>query len=307
MELEKIVLIKKPTRLEEMLKRHATTSQIKFYLESRNESYGLYKDEHDAYLAGFEQTLSLMPKSMRLQIINRELLTTHQFAEKDIVVVVGDAGLFVNVAKYVSEQPVIVVNPDQKRIDDVFTSCTPKTFPEILSKTLDGKISIEKLTMAEACLEDGQIIYGLNDIFIGRNSHVSARYELHYNGNSERQSSSGIIVATGSGSTGWLTSAMVGAYAITSGTSYPADKFAFPRGADYLKFIVREPFPSITTGAKIVQGRISARNPLKVVSNIPIHGVIFSDGIEEDYLDFNAGKIVTVKPALKQVHLVKQY
>lgn len=303
MELEKIVVVKKATRLEELLKRHATSSQVKFYLESRNESYDFYKNEHAVYTSGLQKILEQMPGAMRSQVVDKEILPTYQFAEKDLIVVVGDPGLFVNVAKYVGNQPVVVVNPDPERIDDIFTTCYPNNFYQALKKVLDGKPNIETLTMAEARLDDGQVIYALNDLFIGKNTHVSARYEINHNGQSERQSSSGVIVSTGTGSTGWLTSVMVGSHSI-SNVSYDPKEAGFPRDSQYLSFVVREPFPSRMSGTKIVHGQVTAKNPLKISSNMPSNGVIFSDGIEDDYLEFNAGRSAVIKPAEKKVYLV---
>src|SRR5919204_454026 len=52
-------------------------------------------------------------------------------------------------------------------------------------------------------LDDGQRLLALNEVFIGHRSHQSARYRLVAGGREERQSSSGIVIASGTGSTGW--------------------------------------------------------------------------------------------------------
>ncbi len=305
MALEKVVLVKKETSLEGLLKRHATTSQVKFYLESRGENYQYYLSAHQDYHRGLAQTRSTIPPTLRLQVIDKENLDTFQFGDKDLVVVVGDPGLFVNVAKYVGEQPVISVNPDDKRYDNTFATCTPDSFPETLKRTLEGKAQYELLTMAGAKLPDGQVLYALNDLFIGQKTHASARYNLAYGGRSERQISSGIIVSTGSGSTGWLTSIFGGAYALSGKDSCRRESIVFPRDADYLQFVVREPFPSKASGATVISGKITRNNPVVVTSNMYFNGVIFSDGIESDYLEFNAGAIVTVIPVERKVKLVR--
>ncbi len=304
MGLEKIVVIKKATPFEELLRRHATTSQVRFYLESRGEPYGYYLDAHNDYQQGLQQTLKGVPTNLRSQVVDREHLSTFQFSEKDLVVVVGDPGLFVNAAKYVDKQPVVVVNPDAARFEDVFTTCTPTTFPALLHRTLGGEVDTEKLTMAEVRLNDGQTLLALNDLYIGRNNHVSARYEIELNQRRERQSSSGIIVSTGTGSSGWLTSVMMGAYRL-AGIDQPSKEVPFPRDAPYLQFAVREPFPSKITGTNLVYDKITRGNPLRIYSNMPENGVIFSDGVESDYLSFNSGCIATIAPAEKKVHLVK--
>ena len=158
--------------------------------------------------------------------------------------------------------------------------------------------------MAEAKLDNGQYIYALNDIFIGRKTHVSARYSIVHNGFEEKHSSSGIIVSTGTGSTGWLTSILTGAKVIAASNSLSI-KVPFPRNSEYLVFAVREPFPTRVTGVNIVYGEITRNSPLLVRSNMPEEGVIFGDGIETDYLDFNSGRTATIQPSDKKVYLVK--
>jgi len=60
--------------------------------------------------------------------------------------------------------------------------------------------------MAKAQLNDGQTLYAFNDFCIGVATHMSSRYTIVFTGQQEKQSSSGIIVSTGAGSTGWLSS-----------------------------------------------------------------------------------------------------
>jgi hypothetical protein len=65
-------------------------------------------------------------------------------------------------------------------------------------------------------LNDGQRLLAFNDLFIGASSHISARYKISFNQNSEEHSSSGLIVSTPAGSTGWLSSIFNMAYGVTS-------------------------------------------------------------------------------------------
>ena len=78
----------------------------------------------------------------------------------------------------------------------------------------------------------------------------------------------------------------------------PKSDFAWD--APYLCFTVREPFPSKTTSVQIVFGRVTARDPLVIVSQMPEHGVIFSDGLEQDFLEFRSGTRATISLADKQ-------
>jgi hypothetical protein len=244
--------------------------------------------------------LAALPRGTRHHVLEREYLGNYTFGSQDVVAALGDDGLFVNLAKYIGSQPVIVVNPDPQHSSATLASCALEEFSKTLQTTMDGKVTLEKLTMVEAKLEDEQIAYGLNDLFIGRKTHVSARYEIMYGKEKERQSSSGIIVCTGTGSTAWMSSkaAEVRAY----GGEFP--EVPYNRDANHLVFAVREPYPSIATQTGIVKGKIEKSTPLKIISQMPDDGVIYSDGMEQDYIEFTAGKSATIRPSDKKVHRV---
>ncbi len=138
----------------------------------------------------------------------------------------------------------------------------------------------------------------VNDIFVGPRSHTSALYELEHEGQREFQSSSGLIVSTGLGSTAWMKSVVTGSIAIARAASSVDNALAKDAAASYqpmpwdtkaLMFAVREPFPSRASQASIVWGRIDASHPLRLRSRMPEGGVIFSDGVEADFLRFTAG------------------
>ena len=71
-----------------------------------------------------------------------------------------------------------------------------------------------------------------------------------------------------------------------------------------LLFVVREPFVSRHSRANIVAGILEQRHALEIDSLMPSGGVIFSDGIEADYLQFNSGSSVVVKAAEETAQLV---
>jgi hypothetical protein len=164
--------------------------------------------------------------------------------------------------------------------------------------------------MARVDLNDGQMLLAVNDLFVGQRTHVSARYRLIHNGREEDQSSSGIIISTGAGATGWYRSVVTGAAGIVASITGEEqvravrDRYRFDWEARYLVFSVREPFVSKTSGAEIVHGRIEADASLEIVSQMPQNGVIFSDGIEEDRLDFNSGTIARISLADRTLRLV---
>ncbi|MBW3116389.1 sugar kinase [Providencia hangzhouensis] len=299
----RFVLVMRKTRLQELIERFNTWPQAKFYLEHNHVEVSDYLNEHDLYLRQLVQAESVLKSLGRFQLLERKLLPSYQFSKQDIVVVIGQDGLVANTLKYLNGQPVIAINPDPERWDGQLLPFEIGQLQEVVINTLKGKIEQKIVTFAQATTNDGQSLLAVNDLFIGPKSHTSARYLLNWNGEQEFQSSSGIIISTGLGSTGWFQSILAGAQAIMGVSTHPLAK-GFGWGESKLQFSVREPFLSKTTGTKWVFGTIEPSSPLAVESLMPDNGVIFSDGIEDDFLQFNSGCIVTVKIADTQGLLV---
>jgi hypothetical protein len=222
-------------------------------------------------------------------------------------VVLGQDGLVANTLKYLDGQHVVGVNPDPARWDGALLPFTTDDLPRVMPEELRRKRAVKIVSMAKAALNNGQTLHAVNDLFIGQRSHVSARYKIAVAGREEQQSSSGVIVSTGLGSTGWLKSVYAGWAAttrtLTKRKVEAPESGAFDWDADYLHYFVREPFPSHTTQAGIVIGTIAHRDRMTIVSQMPENGVIFSDGIESDYLEFNSGSLATISVAEKQGRL----
>ena len=175
-------------------------------------------------------------------------------------------------------------------------------------RSLEGDAHTKQVTLAKAELADGQALLAFNDFFIGARSHVSARYTIEIDDRQEIQSSSGIIVSTGAGSTGWLQSIYAGAAGVIEALGGrvvpPPNGGRLAWDAEQLVYSVREPFPSISTQASIVHGLFSNETPLKITSQMATHGVVFSDGVEADYLEFNAGAELTISIAPTKALLI---
>jgi NAD kinase len=298
----KVVLITRPTRVEELVARFNTVAQAKFYLEHLGADFADYEREYAVYTAARQTVEETLKRFCRVQVLSRAYLPSFLFAPDDIVVALGQDGVVVNTLKYLSGQPLVGVNPDPNRFDGVLLPFEPRD----LAKVFDRR-PLKAVTMAKASLTDGQALYAVNDLFIGPKSHTSARYEIVIGDQREVQSSSGIIVSTGLGSTAWYKSIVTGSCAVAAalGAKLPEATYApLPWDAPFLQFAVREPFPSIATQTKLVCGRADRRSPLTIRSLMPENGVIFSDGLEQDFLSFNAGSLATISVAEKTGLLV---
>jgi len=304
----KIILVVRRTRLDELIARYNTMDQARFYIERLGSDFSDYMREDAEYKKSATRAEALLRSLGRVQVLQREYLSNFIFGDADTVVCLGQDGLVANTLKYLDRQVVLGVNPDPGRWDGALLPFAVDDLEKIVPEVFKGGRDIATVTMAKATLGDGQSLYAVNDLFIGASSHVSARYAVSVGGKSEKQSSSGVIVSTGLGSTGWLKSVIAGAAGVASAVAnIKVDTATLGQtawDAEYLTYCVREPFPSNTTGVSIVHGRITKDQPMMVESHMAGIGVIFSDGIERDFLEFNSGMKATITVADKFGRLV---
>lgn len=302
---EKVVVVTRKTRLAELVERFNTRAQAKFYIEHAGGDFAEYEGEDAAYRRALDVVRRAVEVGLRVQVLDRELVPSYAFLPTDVVVTLGQDGLVANTAKYAAGQPILGVNPDPARYDGILLPFTPAETAAVLVLTLEGRQRMRAVTLAEAQMSDGQRLLAFNDLFVGARSHVSARYRLRWKSAEEPQSSSGVLVSTGAGSTGWLSSVfhmVSGVAAWTGGAPVP------PLRLDWedrrLVFVVREPFVSRHSRAAIVTDVILPGERLTLESNMPSGGVVFSDGVEADYLAFTSGATVSIGAAPEAAHLV---
>lgn len=287
------VFVTRETDYELLLARRATREQARFFLESRGQHLSWVEERHNRFQATLQAARTKVPPNWRQAHVRRADLDRFLFSPEDVVVIVGQDGLVPNVAKYLSGQPVVGVNPLPDVYDGVLVRATVDDLEVILGATFAGDVRVEHRTMAEARLDNGERLLALNELYIGHRSHQSARYEIRINKAAEDQSSSGIICATGTGATGWARSIMEAIHAEL--VLSPEDRA--------LAFFVREPFPSISTGTSIRFGKLES-DSLTITSRMNEGGVIFADGIEKDFVAFDWGRQLMVKIAQQSLRLV---
>ncbi|WKB55011.1 sugar kinase [Eleftheria terrae] len=294
----KVVLVTRRTRLQDLVAQHHTLAQARFYVEHMGADFSDYLAEDQAHAEGLRVAREALRGWGRAQVIERGHLPNFIFGSEDIVVALGQDGLVANTMKYLRGQPLIGLNPEPRRWDGVLLPFEPADLARLLPEVALERRPTRSVTMAEARLSDGQTLRAVNDFFIGPRSHTSALYEIQLGEQRELQSSSGVIVSTGLGSTAWLRSVVAGSVGIAQAMSpFEVDAAPWqplPWDADHLVFAVREPFPSRSSQATLVYGAVQAGQPLRLRSRMPEQGVIFSDGIEADYLRFTAGMEATV-------------
>jgi hypothetical protein len=289
--IPRAVLVERPTEYSELLARHGTREQARFFLHARDRTLEGIEARHHALAAARAVVLASVPADWRRAAVLRPELDRFLFEPEDVVVVLGQDGLVANVAKYLDGQPVIGLNLEP----GVLVPHPPAAAGDLLADVAAGRAAVQRRTMAAARLDDGQELRALNEVFVGHASHQSARYSLAVGERAERQSSSGLIVSTGTGATGWAASIHRERH---SGLALPAPE------DDRLAFFVREPWPSATTGTSLDEGVLDGASVLSVQSEMNAGGVVFGDGIEADHLDLDWGQRVEVGVAAAKLRVV---
>ncbi|KQQ94890.1 hypothetical protein ASF72_19335 [Arthrobacter sp. Leaf141] len=293
----RLVIVHRRTELQELLDRHATRGQAEFFLRTRGRSISNVQDRHDRIAAALVTVRAAVPAEWRQAEVERADLSRFLLTAEDVIAVVGQDGLVANTAKYLSGQPVIGIDPEPGANPGILVRHSPEAAAALLGRISEAGapgLACLDLATVTARLDDGQEISALNEVFIGHASHQSARYQLSTpDGRAERQSSSGLIVSTGTGATGWCASIA----GDRGGRSLPAPT------DPALAWFVREAWPSPITGASLTEGVLVAGESLRItVASDQL--VVFGDGMETDRLTASWGQEITVVLGGRPLRLV---
>ncbi len=283
------------TEYEELISRHGTRQHAEFFLGERKRTITEVIERHELAVAARQTITAVVPVEWRRAEVERADLHRFVFGPEDVVVVVGQDGLVANVAKYLDGQPVVGINPEPTRNAGVLVTHPPEAAEALLAAATDPAPALTGLTMVEAMTDDHQVLHALNEVYVGHPTHQSSRYRIDLtDGASEHQSSSGVLVGTGTGATGWLRSAW----------QERRSSLILPGRSDKaLCWFVREAWPSPATGTALTEGVLTGSEEVSLVSESD-HLVCFGDGIEQDALALTWGQRLTVRVAAMCLNLV---
>jgi NAD kinase len=209
-------------------------------------------------------------------------------AMKDLqaVIALGGDDHYQYVSHFLENQLLIPINSDTQKSDGALSDFTVSTFIDELPRIKNGEFDIESWTRLQVDL-NGQRIpeLAISQIFIGAvDNEDMSRYSLNYRGQNELQKSSGLIIATGTGSTGWYDAAV---------RYLKEDGEKFDRTEKKAVFVSREPFNGRFSNLNLKSGEFFPDEKLIITSLMNKPAKVGIDALVRR--DFPRGSVVEIK------------
>ena len=214
------------------------------------------KKNTPTHLQTIEKIKEILPQHQQIPITQ---LNKEHLQNKDLIITVGGDGTLIKTSHFLDKTPILGINSEPQKSEGALTVLHNKQLEKI-KEILKGNYKIIQRTRIKTLLNNRQLENAINEVYIGSFSQFHAsRYTIKFNDKQEEQKSSGILIATPTGSNAWYKSA--------GGIPFSDKK---------LKFLVREPYKGKLFQPKILEGEIK-NNQLTIISEMHHRAVIAID------------------------------
>jgi len=238
------------------------------------------------------------------QVIALESLRDHELTSRfKVIIALGGDDFFKLVTHHIEGSlPILGVNSDPSSSVGALLPITIEELPEALKRLEKGDYRIDPWTRISLRMNGVECGSAINDIVLGkRDFRLTSRHELEYQGVKVMQRSSGILISTGVGSTGWYASA---------GLYLGDHDRSFPKTARYARFELREPSVTVTEvdGKRVtrlpdlVEGTLVENETLRITSLNDDEGLACRDSF--DSVPFPRGAVAEISIDPNPCHVI---
>ncbi len=293
-DLSKIVIARKLTDVEYVMQKRKIDEQIAIKRVLRKGEEGERQvSSHLRFKDNLKRFLEYFPEES--QLIIGEQLTRELVRPDSLLIAFGGDDFFKYASQFVEDEYFIGVNGERLTSNGALTPFDSESFGSLLPSLENSQFNFEEWTRLTASI-NGKVLpkLAVSEIFIGSPFRKrSSKYALEYADLKERLSNSGLLVATGAGSTGWY-------HAAASCEHQEAE--IFPRTSSEARFYTTEAFFGRLNAKFPRRGSISANEVLTVTNTSHFPEIVSIDSIA-DY-PFRRGTIAKINIAEKSLRVV---
>lgn len=279
MKLEKILLTCKLNTLSSYRNQYKLPErELKKVLTKRRLNYDKYRDDEIRE----NEMIELVKKTvehygLEYRVVKENELSKSLVRDFDLVITLGGDGHAINVSSFVDKTLFWAVNSDYKSSRGTSTTADSRDFEKKFGMLMKGKHKVKNYTRLKAMINDEvETEVAFNEIFVGNKYNVkSSRFYLKFKGEEKEKIGSGILIATGTGSTAYYHSA--------------TKEMKFARDAKKAKFVVlseNRPYSVFNMFKRNTRGVLKEDEILEIKSEMyDNYGSVSVDGADESQKD----------------------
>lgn len=261
----------------------------KAFLRGKNRSIRPMKKIHEAHYA-FIREIENYIKNQGVEFETGFRHNTNDFKDHELIITVGGDGTFLRTAHHLTQNQMIMgINSLTTVSVGALCSATHKNYRKKLKEIFAGKYKIRELPLIKIRI-NGKVVKmeAVNDVlFTNISPAATSRYLIVSGGIREEHKSSGVWIATATGST-----AVINA----------AGGFKVPREDQRLQFVIREPYQGIYNPYRLTRGFVNKNKDLTIINKM-FDARIFIDGPTTSYR-INIGDEVSFELSKRRLKVI---
>lgn len=204
--LNRILVIRKTTCYMDMLSQNDVEGLA--LVHNQHPLFAGIKRTHDQSERCFQVVTGVLERA-GLNYRSELRSDSADYSNEDLVITLGGDGSFIDASHRVSTDVPLLGVRSATSSHGHFCMADSNSFAAVLKSILSGEVRPRRLTRLSLTVDGEELpTKPLNEVLAGELDLAGTnRYELKVNGRTERQSGTGLVVGTASGSTGLLRSA----------------------------------------------------------------------------------------------------